>query len=45
MSVMRTASNQLPDDPEQLREIIHGLQSTVTEQSDLLAAKDSHIDE
>ncbi|NND59864.1 MAG: IS66 family transposase, partial [Gammaproteobacteria bacterium] len=31
---MRTASDRLPDDPEQLREIILGLQSTVAEQSD-----------
>jgi len=45
MQFMRTASNQLPDDPEQLREIIVGLQSTVTEKDNLLAVKDSYIDE
>ncbi|MCP4300039.1 MAG: IS66 family transposase, partial [Gammaproteobacteria bacterium] len=31
---MRTASDRLPDDPEELRQIIAGLQSTVAEQCD-----------
>jgi len=49
---MRTASYRLPDDPEQLRQIIAGLQSTVAEKDELLAEqgnlldeKDVHIDE
>lgn len=35
---MRTASERLPDDPEQLRQIIHGLQSSLSE-------KDVQLDE
>lgn len=31
---MQTASDRLPDDPEELRQIIAGLQSTVADQSD-----------
>jgi len=38
MPFMRTASDRLPKDPEQLREIILGLQSTVAEQSDQIVA-------
>jgi transposase len=49
---MQAASDQLPEDPEQLRKIILGLQSTVAEQGELLdeknnqlTVKDNHIDE
>ena len=38
MSFMRTASNRLPEDPEELRKIIAGLQSTLSE-------KDVQLDE
>jgi transposase len=38
MSFMRTASNRLPEDPEELRQIIVGLQSTLSE-------KDVQLDE
>ena len=41
---MKSASDWLPEDPEQLREIIHGLRSTVVEKDELLAEKDGHID-
>ena len=36
MSFMKTASNRLPEDPEQLREIIHGLRSAVADKDDLI---------
>ena len=35
---MRTAPDRLPEDPEKLREIILGLQSTIAEQSDQIDA-------
>jgi transposase len=44
MPVMKSASDRLPEDPEQLREIILGLRSSVVEKDELLAEKDGHID-
>ena len=44
MPFMRTASDRLPDDPEQLRKIILGLQSTVAEQSDFIDQQSAEID-
>ena len=41
---MKSASDRLPEDPEQLREIILGLRSAVVEKDELLAQKDGHID-
>jgi transposase len=34
---MQTASDRLPDDPEQLRQIIHGLQTSLGEKDDLIS--------
>lgn len=45
MPGMRTAPERLPEEPEQLREIILGLQASLCEKDDLLALKDRHIDE
>jgi len=45
MPFMRTTSDRLPKDPEQLREIILGLQSTVAEKDDLIDRQTAHIDE
>ncbi len=45
MPCMETVSDQLPEDPEELREIIHGLRSVVAEKDELLIEKDDHIDE
>ena len=45
MSFMQTALKQLPSDPEKLRDIVYGLESTVSELTGKLQQKDARIDE
>lgn len=44
MATMKSASDRLPEDPEQLREIILGLRSAVVAKDDFIDQQAAHID-